>query len=160
MLVTSIVGNIRDDPVDDGTHLEHVALDGDRLVKRIQRVTTDRGREIGIRLPPGSPDLRDGDILSRSADGAIVVRVEPTDVLAIGARSLHEMAVVAHSLGNRHVQAQFFDTDTDIGAGDEVEVMVVPYDHTIVTYLQSVGVPFERQQRVMAVPFRHGGHTH
>lgn len=156
MLVTSVIGNIHDDPVDAGSHLEHVTLGSDRLVKRIQRVTTDRGRELGIRLPPGSPDLRDGDILARSAESTVVVRVEPTDVLVISARSILEMAVVAHSLGNRHLQAQFFGTDTEYGA----EVMVVPFDHTVVAYLQSVGVPFERQQRVLAVPFRHGEHTH
>lgn len=156
MLVTSVIGNIHEDPVDDGSHLEHVTLGSDRLVKRIQRVTTDRGRELGIRLPPGSPDLRDGDILAQSAQTTVVVRVEPTDVLVIGARSIREMAVVAHSLGNRHVQAQTFGINSEYGA----EVMVVPYDHTVVTYLQSVGVPFERQQRVMPVPFRHGGHTH
>lgn len=156
MLVTSVVGNIHDDPVDEGTHLEHVTLDGDRLVKRIQRVVTDHGRQLGIRLSPGSPDLRDGDILARSADGTIVVRVEPTDVLVIAARSIREMAVVAHSLGNRHVQAQFFGTDSEYAA----EVMVVPYDHTVVTYLVSIGVPFERQARVLVTPFRHGEHTH
>jgi urease accessory protein len=156
MLVTSVVGNIHDDPVDEGTHVEHVTLDGDGLMKRIQRVVTDHGRELGIRLPPGSPDLRDGDILARSADSTVVVRVEPTDVLVIAARSIREMAVVAHSLGNRHVQAQFFGTDSEYAA----DVMVVPYDHTVVAYLQSVGVPFERQARLLAVPFRHGGHTH
>lgn len=156
MLVTNVVGNIHDDPVGEETHLELVMLDGDRLVKRIQRVTTDHGREIGVRLPPGSPDLRDGDILVRSDASTVVVRVEPTDVLVIGARSILEMATVAHTLGNRHVQAQFFGSASEYGA----EVMVVPYDHTIVNYLESVGGSFERQARVMAVPFRHGEHTH
>lgn len=156
MRVTRIVGNIHDEPVEDCTHVEFVTLGGDLLVKRIQRVISDHGREIGIQLPHGAPDLRDGDILARSADGAVVVRVEATDVLTICARSIHEMAVVAHALGNRHVQAQFFDADSKRGAA----VMVVPYDHTIVTYLQSSGVPFEREERVMPVPFRHGGHTH
>lgn len=156
MLVTSVMGNIHDDPVEGGAHLEHVVLDGDHLVKRIQRAVTDHGRELGIRLPPGSADLRDGDILARSADSTVVVRVEPTDVLVIGARSIREMGVVAHSLGNRHVQAQLFDADSEYGA----EVMVVPYDHTVLTYLESVGVPVERQRRVLAAPFRHGAHTH
>ena len=31
-------------------HIEKVYLESDHLVKRIQRVTTDHGREIGIRL--------------------------------------------------------------------------------------------------------------
>lgn len=156
MLVTSVLGNIHDEPLDAGTHLELVVLDGDHLVKRIQRVTTDHGREVGIQLPPGSPDLRDGDVLMRSDGDAVVVRAAPTDVLVVGARSILEMATVAHTLGNRHVQAQFFGVDSEYGA----EVVVVPYDHTIVTYLESVGAPFERQERIMPVPFRHTEHTH
>ena len=79
------------------------------LVKRIQRVTTDHGKELGIRLPTGSGDLRDGDILAVADDNIIVISVLPTDVLVIGPRTIHEMGVVAHSLGNRHLQAQFFD---------------------------------------------------
>ena len=38
--------------------------------------------------------------------------------------------------------------------------MVVQYDHTVVQYLDAVGVPYERQDRIMPVPFRHSEHTH
>lgn len=57
---------------------------------------------------------------------------------------------------NRHLQAQFFNSDSDYGA----QVMVVQYDHTVVQYLDAVGVPYLRQERVMPTPFRHSGHTH
>lgn len=156
MLVTQIVGNIHAEPLPDGLHVETVTLPGDRLVKRIQRVVTDHGHEIGLRLPDGSADLKDGDLLQRTADNAVVVRVEASDVLVIKASSIQEMAVVAHTLGNRHLQAQFFGRDSEY----EAEVMVVQYDHTVVHYLESVGVPFERQERVMPKPFRHSEHTH
>ena len=69
-----------------------------QLVKRIQRVTTDHGKELGIRLPTGSGDLRDGDILAVADTNVIVVSVLPTDVLVIAPRTIHEMGVVAHSL--------------------------------------------------------------
>lgn len=156
MLVTQIVGNVHDEPLPDGIHVETVTLPGDRLVKRIQRLTTDHDREIGMRLPEGAPDLQDGDILQLTDDNAVVVRVEATDVLVIKARSIEEMAVVAHTLGNRHLQAQFFGADSEYGA----EAMVVAYDHTVEHYLQSVGVPFDRQDRVLPKPFRHSEHTH
>ena len=156
MLITKIVGNVHDQPLPDGTHVETVTLPSTLLVKRIQRMRTDHDTEVGLRLPTGAPDLRDGDILSLEAGNAIVVRVEASDVLVIRARSIHEMAVVAHTLGNRHLQAQFFDAESDYGA----DVMVVQYDHTVQAYLDSVGVPYERQDRVMPVPFRHSEHTH
>lgn len=156
MLVTELKGNIHDIPLPEGTHLETVTVPSDHLVKRIQRLKTDHNREVGIRLPNGSPDLMDGDILHLEDGNAIVLRVEASDVLVIQARSILEMAVVAHSLGNRHLQAQFFDETSEYSA----EVMVVQYDHTVENYLRAVKVPYERQERVMPTPFRHSEHTH
>ena len=87
---------------------------------------------------------------------AVIVRVLSTDVLVISARSLREMAFVAHSLGNRHLPAQFFDADGPFGR----DAMVVQYDHTVEDFLRAHDVPHERQERVMDVPFRHAEHTH
>lgn len=156
MLITDIKGNVHQDPLPEGTHLETIEVPSAQLVKRIQRLRTDHGTEVGLRLPTGAPDLQDGDILALDDGNAIVLRVEASDVLVIQARSILEMAVVAHTLGNRHLQAQFFGADSDYGA----EVMVVQYDHTVVQYLDAVGVPYDRQDRVMPVPFRHSEHTH
>lgn len=161
MIIDHVIANRHDLPDDElaGLHEEHVLLPSAELVKKIQRVTTDHGRELGIRLKDtGGPskDLRDGDILFRDEATVIVVTALATDVLVIAARSIREMGVVAHNLGNRHMQAQFFGLDSEYGA----EVMVVQYDHTIEDYLVHVGVPYSRQERVVPVPFRHAGHTH
>ncbi len=161
MIVEKIVGNLAHLPPEEreGLHVEKVVLPSADLVKRIQRVTTDHGREIGLRLaaaPGRDGDLKDGDILLREANGVVVVAVLPSDVLVIAPRTITEMGVTAHSLGNRHLQAQFFDADSEYGA----EVMVVQYDHTVQDYLDHHQVPYERQERVMPVPFRHAEHTH
>ncbi len=161
MIIEKILGNLHELPQAEAAalaqlHKEKVVLSSAQLVKRIQRVTTDHGQEIGIRLPSGSGDLRDGDILHVTDSNIVVISVLPTDVLVIAPRSAYEMGVVAHSLGNRHLQAQFFDADSDYAA----EVMVCQYDHTVEDYLKHVGVPFSRQERIMPVPFRHAEHTH
>lgn len=156
MLIAFVQGNLHDVPLPKDTHVETVTLPSAQLVKRIQRVRTDHDRELGIRLAVDAPNLRDGDILHMSDGNAIVVRVAATDVLVIQARSILEMGVVAHTLGNRHLQAQFFGADSEYRA----EVMVVPYDHTVVQYLDSVAAPYQRQERVMPKPFRHSEHTH
>ena len=160
MIIEKILGNLHDrvpgaDPY-FGLHKEKVVLPSAQLVKRIQRVTTDHGKELGIRLPSGSADLRDGDVLHVGESTMIVVSVLPTDVLVVAPRTIHEMGIVAHSLGNRHLQAQFFDKASEYGA----EVMVCQYDHTVEDYLKHVGVPYDRQERVMPVPFRHADHSH
>lgn len=160
MIIEKVLGNLHDQPAGAdpyaGLHKEKVVLPSTELVKRIQRVTTDHGKVIGIRLPAGSGDLRDGDILHVAEANMIVLSVLPTDVLVIAPQTIHQMGVVAHSLGNRHLQAQFFDESSDYAA----EVMVCQYDHTVEDYLRHTGVPYDRQQRVMSVPFRHAGHSH
>jgi urease accessory protein len=161
MIIEKVLGNLHDLPQTDlaayaRLHQERVVLPSAQLVKRIQRATTDHGKEIGIRLPSGSGDLRDGDILHVEESNMIVVSVLPTDVLVIAPRTVYEMGIVAHSLGNRHLQAQFFDASSEY----EAEVMVCAYDHTVEDYLLHVGAPYTRQERVMPVPFRHADHSH
>ncbi|WP_422935761.1 urease accessory protein UreE [Sinomonas sp. P47F7] len=165
MIVTEILGNVHDGGASaayEGHHRERVVLPSADLARRILRVRSDHGTELGIRLPAGAPDLRDGDILAAqppegdSRGNVIVVSVEATDVLVIAPRTIGEALFAAHSLGNRHLQAQFFDATSEYGA----EVMVCQYDHTVQDFLDRHGIPFSREERVMAVPFRHAEHTH
>ncbi|MFL6558716.1 MAG: urease accessory protein UreE, partial [Bacillus sp. (in: firmicutes)] len=73
MIIEQIVGNVDDIPV-SGRHMEKVYLSSDDLVKRIQRVTTDHGKEVGIRLKEPK-DLMDGDILFMDDKNMIVISV-------------------------------------------------------------------------------------
>lgn len=161
MIVEKVLGNLAQLRVDElaRLHVEKVVLPSGDLVKRIQRVRTDHGRELGLRLgaaPGRAGDLRDGDILVRDDIGVVAVAVLPTDVLVIAPRTITEMGATAHALGNRHLQAQFFDAGSDYGA----EVMVVQYDHTVQDHLDHHGVPYQRRERVLPEPFRHAEHTH
>jgi len=64
MIVEKVLMNVRDlDPSEyESRHKEKVYLESAHLMKRIQRVETDHGREIGIRLK-NPRDLEAGDIL-------------------------------------------------------------------------------------------------
>lgn len=156
MIVTEVSGSVHEDPAYARAHRERVRLPVARLSQRIQRLTTDHGREFGLRLPVGAPDLRDGDVLVAEEGNVVVVEVDSSDVIVIAPRSIGEALFAAHSLGNRHLPAQFFDVDSDFGA----EVMVCQYDHTVEHFLNDHGVPFTRETRTMEVPFRHAEHTH
>nr|NLD40483.1 Urease accessory protein UreE [Actinomycetales bacterium] len=57
MLITEVRGNLHEQPLPDGTHLETITVPSAQLVKRIQRMRTDHGTEVGLRLPTGAPDL-------------------------------------------------------------------------------------------------------
>jgi urease accessory protein len=161
MIVDSVLFNLAELPPAElaalaGLHREKVVLPAVALTKRIQRLTTDHGRELGLRLPAASADLRDGDVLLREDANLVVVSVLPSDVLVIAPTDLKQALFTAHSLGNRHLQAQFFDAASEYGRA----VMVVQYDHTVQDFLDLHAVPYSRQERVMPVPFRHAAHTH
>lgn len=129
-------------------HIEKVYLESDHLVKRIQRVKTDHGREIGIRLKE-TRDLVAGDVLYMDEKNMIVIDVVADDLLVIQPRNLLEMGTIAHQLGNRHLPAQFED-----------DVMMVQYDYLVEELLQEMDLPYKREKRKVKQAFRHIGHSH
>jgi urease accessory protein len=129
-------------------HMEKVYLESANLVKRIQRVTTDHGNEIGIRLKE-LRDLKAGDVLYMDDKNMIVVDVLSDDLLVISPRSLNEMGTIAHQLGNRHLPAQFEENN-----------MLVQYDYLVEELLQELQIPFTREDRKVKQAFRHIGHSH
>ncbi|AZU62899.1 urease accessory protein UreE [Neobacillus mesonae] len=129
-------------------HIEKVYLDSDHLVKRIQRVTTDHGREIGIRLKDPR-DLVAGDVLYMDEKNMIVIDVIADDLIVITPRSIKEMGTIAHQLGNRHLPAQFED-----------DVMMVQYDYLVEELLKELEIPYKRENRKVKQAFRHIGHSH
>ncbi|MEH6994736.1 urease accessory protein UreE [Neobacillus drentensis] len=147
MIITKIVGNV-DDISSAGRHIERVYLSSDDLVKRIQRVTTDHGKEVGIRLME-QKDLMDGDILFMDERNMIVVSVTSDDLLVLRPANIKQMGEIAHQLGNRHLPAQF----------DEEE-MLVQYDYLVEELLVQLEIPFTREERKVKRAFRHIGHSH
>lgn len=150
MIIEEVVTNV--DQLDDkkvaSLHTEKVYLDSSDLVKRIQRVKTDHGRELGIRLK-NSLDLKVGDVLHMDEENIIIVDVLPDDLLIIKPRNIHEMGTIAHQLGNRHLPAQF-----------ENDEMLVQYDYLVEELLQELRIPFAREDRKVREAFRHIGHSH
>ena len=90
MIIEEIQGNIANLSQDEKQkHVEKVYLENSDLVKRIQRVKTDHGNEIGIRLKQPI-DLQYGDILYQDDTNMIIVDVNSEDLLVIKPRNLKE----------------------------------------------------------------------
>jgi urease accessory protein len=145
MIIEKVIGNIYKDLI-RSSHVEKVYLNSEDLLKRIQRVKTDHGKELGIRLD-GHTDLEDGDVLYKDEKNMIVIYTNKDNVITIKPRTILEMGEIAHQLGNRHLPAQF--------EGDE---MIVQYDYLVEELLSQLGIPFEREERKMKKAFRHIGH--
>ncbi|PID22169.1 urease accessory protein UreE [Sporosarcina sp. P3] len=150
MIVEEVLMNVRDlDPSKlESLHKEKVYLESAHLMKRIQRVETDHGREIGIRLKKPR-DLEAGDVLFMDDKNIILIDVLSDDLIIISPRTMLEMGTIAHQLGNRHLPAQFEDQD-----------MLVQYDYLVEDLLKEMGIPFKREERKVAKAFRHIGHSH
>ncbi|RJG22959.1 urease accessory protein UreE [Paenibacillus thiaminolyticus] len=150
MIIEQIAGRLADLSPEErtGRHIEKVFMASEDMLKTIQRVTTDHGNEIGIRLTQRT-ELKDGDILYMDDKNMIVIEVMPDDVLVIHPRSIREMGEIAHKLGNRHLPAQF-----------EGNAMVVQYDYLVEEQLTQDGIPFARENKKMKKAFRHVGHKH
>ena len=150
MIVEQIVAHINEIPEGllQNRHVERVYLESSDLVKRIQRVVTDHGREIGLRLAEPK-DLSAGDILYMDKHDIIVVDVLPEDLLIIRPTSVQQMGEVAHRIGNRHLPAQF-----------EGDTMLVQYDYLIEDLLKEASIPYSRESKKVKKAFRHIGHSH
>lgn len=150
MIIEKVVTNLEKMDTNEikRRHIEKVYLESAHLMKRIQRVKTDHGNELGIRLKEHR-DLLAGDVLYMDDKNMIVIDVLSDDLLVISPRSIKEMGTIAHQLGNRHLPAQFEEDD-----------MLVQYDYLVEELLQELRIPFKREERKVKQAFRHIGHSH
>lgn len=150
MIVEKVEINTNDMATEDieKRHIEKVYLESADLMKRIQRVTTDHDRELGIRLKEPK-DLKVGDVLFMDDNNMVVVDIYSDDLIVISPRGMNEMGTIAHLLGNRHLPAQFSEND-----------MLIQYDYLVEEMLEEMEIPFKREERKVKEAFRHVGHSH
>lgn len=79
----------------------------------------------------------------------IIIDVNSEDIIAIQPRTLKEMGDIAHQLGNRHLPAQFTESE-----------MLVQYDYLVEDLLKDLGIPYQREARKVNQAFKHIGHSH
>lgn len=150
MIIEKVITNMNrldEKKIEQLTH-EIVYLKSADLLKRIQRVTTDQGRDLGIRLK-NDETLAVGDILYMDDEYLITVDVLPDDLLVIQPQNMNEMGMIAHQLGNRHLPAQF-----------ENDEILIQYDYLVEQLLQQLEITYVREERKVKEPFQHIGHHH
>lgn len=150
MIFNQVLGNINDINDLNNLHIEKIYITSEESLKRIMRVNSDHNHEYGIALSENI-ELKDGDILYRDDKNIIIVKIKGDDVLVIKPNSMTDMGIIAHSLGNRHLQAQFQDGK-----------MIIQYDALVEAELKRDNINYSRENLKLKKAFRHVefGHTH
>lgn len=150
MIFNRVLGNINDINDLNNLHIEKIYITSEESLKRIMRVNSDHNHEYGIALSENI-ELKDGDILYHDDKNIIIVKIKGDDVLVIKPNSMTDMGIIAHSLGNRHLQAQFEDGK-----------MIIQYDPLVEGELKRDNINYSRENLKLKKAFRHVefGHTH
>ncbi|MCZ6160520.1 urease accessory protein UreE [Campylobacter ureolyticus] len=145
MIVNKILGNLDNFDLKD-KKVDFANISNDDRVKKVLRVKSDKGVEIGINV---EDEIKDGDILAILNDSVVVVKILPTDVLEISPKNLKEMGIIAHNIGNRHTPAIF-----------EEDLMIIEPDSLIEEFLKNQNVKYKKTKRVLKTALRHASHSH
>ena len=150
MIFNQVLGNIDDINDLNNLHIEKIYINSEDALKRIMRVNSDHNHEYGIALSE-NVELKDGDILYHDDKNIIIVKIKGDDVLVIKPNSMTDMGIIAHALGNRHLQAQFEDGK-----------MIIQYDALVESELKRDKINYSRENLKLKKAFRHVefGHTH
>lgn len=132
MLINSILGNLHHDSTWANFQIVHVDFEWYELDKKIIRKTTTAQQDIGIQLTKQSHSLNDGDVLAQQDNVIIVVRVLPTQAIAIMPRNYHELAKICYEIGNRHAPLFF--------APEDDNTLLVAYDEPMLQLLQKMHI--------------------
>ena len=124
---------------DEQRRVERVALGWEDRLRSRQRVCSDSGTELGVKLPTGQP-LKEGDVLFEDEERVVVVAAIPEDVLVLYADSSLDMGRLCYQVGNRHAPICVQDGR-----------VLTPYDSVLEAYFAIMGVRCEKTKE----PFTH-----
>lgn len=145
MLSNGTIGNLKTFAV-QGRTADTVEVEWFDTEKHILKLTSQDGRELGVRQPDGAR-IHDGDVLY--ADDALVLaaRIKPSALLRVRLTSVEQAARAGYELGNRHLPIVVTH-----------EALEVPYDEPTENYLRKLGFAPERVDGVFrgsAAPHHH-----
>ena len=153
MILTEIYGNVADIPDLSSYHVETAMVKSDDLLKSILRVTSDHGRDYGIRLEDESQKLENGSCFLLGPGKLLALQVLPDEVIVITPRDIDEMGRTAHMLGNLHKPVQV-----------QNGTITLLTDPVVLQTLRQSGTPFTLEKIQLDQPMRYAdltpGHHH
>lgn len=159
ILCEAVLGSLKDESI-NAQAVDYVDIEWHEAFKRIHQKTSQKGREIGIRLGTEflTKGLRDGDILWKQQQEVLAVRIPPCEVIVLDIDRHHpEMAYkVCYEIGNKHASLMM---------GEEKLQFITPYNEPTLQLMQKLhGVHAEKKMKKLnfdkAVSSSISSHTH
>jgi urease accessory protein len=151
MVLTEIFDNVSNIADLSHYHVETAQVRSDDLAKKILRVTSDHGRDYGIRISDEA-QLENGSAFEVGDHKLLVLSVIPDEVIVIAPNGIDQMGVIAHMLGNLHKPIEVKDGTITL-LRDPVVEQTLAQQH----------VDFSIQKRTLDHAMRYaqlGGHVH
>ncbi len=113
-------------------NIDYAPIEWYNSAKKIQRITTTEGREIGIMLDEhtASHGLFQDDILAETDEYIIAVDILPCEVLVISGDNAALLPKICYEIGNRHAPFFYADNHKDF---------ITPFDKPIQVMLEKIG---------------------
>lgn len=129
MKIEKILGKLPENPEKE---VDVVCIDWYNSHKKIQRLSSKKGRDVGISLEDEAVQrgLQQGDLLWEEADFYLAVELEPCEVLVISGENPGLLPKICYEIGNRHAPFFYHDNHKDF---------VTPYDKPIQVMLEKIG---------------------
>ncbi len=145
-------------PESTNKEVDIVAIEWYNSCKKIQRLTSKNGRDIGIALNEETAHhgLRENDFLWEEDDFILVVEVLPCEVLVISGEDSKLIPKICYEIGNRHAPFFYHDNHCDF---------ITPFDKPMQVMLEKIGAKVTTE--TLKINLNHnissshgGGHSH
>ncbi len=159
MIVNNVIGRISD-PQFSGAEIDYLDIEWYNCQKKINRLFTQKGTEIGLRLDEhtATHGLKQDDVLAQTETGIIAVNILPAECLVINIEDTNILPKFCYEIGNRH--APFFN-------GEKPNQFVIPYDKTIQIMIEKLNIKTEIKdvkldldKSISSTPGHSHGHSH
>ena len=148
MILTKIYRNVDDIPNIDSYHIETAMVKSDDLLKSILRVTSDHGKDYGIRLEDKNDVLENGSAFIVGDKHLLVLSVIADEAITITPKDIDEMGEVAHLLGNLHKPVEIKD--------GKITLLL---DEVVVNTLEGKGIDYKIEKIQFSKPLKYADLT-
>ena len=131
--------------------IETLKIPYDYLNKDLFRVTSDWGKEYGVAIDHKRHPLHHHDVLYQDDTHLLVLEVLPQQMILIQPKTIDEMGILAHMLGNMHKPIAVKDG-----------VIMLEIDPVVIHLLKKKHIPYETKKVVLDEPLNYAdlGHHH